>query len=118
MRVGVAIAELPNMLQGIVFHILKNESDFEVINLDETEAENLPEAAERHALQVLITSSSHDGATAAHDLLYQRPRMTVLGLAVDGRSADLFFLQPRHERLGELTPTTLVQTLRSVGAHG
>lgn len=84
--------------------------------LEETEAEHLLEAAERHGLQALIMSLSDDRAGAAHDLLYQRPRMTVLGLAADGRSADLFFLQPRKERLGELTPATFIQALRSVGA--
>ena len=118
MRVGVAIAELPNMLQGIVFQILQAEPDFEVINIEGAEAENLLEAAERHALQVLIVCSSPEGPTAAQQLVYQCPRMSVLGLAADGRSADLFFLQPRRERLGELTPGTFVDALRSVGVDG
>ena len=116
MRVGIAITTLPNMLQDIVFRVLRDEPDFEVISLDETAADNLADAASYHALDVLVTSLPSNGdADAPFALLYGCPRMTMLGIAADGGSAALLFLQLRHEPLGELTPTTLVQALRSSG---
>ena len=119
MRVGLAIGKLPAMLQDIVRHVLEQEPGFEVIAMDDVAEKDLAQAVETHTLQALITSSPNDGqAVALMTLLYERPRLRVLGLTTDGHSADLFALKPHRKRLRELTPATLVHALRCNDADG
>ncbi len=118
MRVGVALEDMPKLLQGLILDILESQPDFTVFTVEGSGEEKLVEAVQGDALDVLITSvRDADSAAAPIGLLYAWPYLRVMGVQCDGRSGVVFSLQPNTARMTEVSPAELLAAIRSIAPH-
>ncbi len=114
MHVGVALEGMPKLLQGIVLDLLARQPDFVVFTIEEGGDETLMEAVSTHLLDVLIIAVPHaETAKPPIELLYAKPRLKVLGLQANGRSAALYYLRLEISSFSEVSPDQLIAAIRS-----
>ncbi|SED65529.1 hypothetical protein SAMN05519104_4017 [Rhizobiales bacterium GAS188] len=101
------------MLVGIVKDVIASQEDIDVAGEVEGHA-GLLEAAIRTQADVVVLREPAGSATEVYrELLYGRPRLKILAITADGRRGFLHDLQPRVVALGEMSSTSLVDTIRS-----
>jgi hypothetical protein len=74
--------------------------------------------AAEHQPDLLITRVEDESLADLDALLKQCPKLTVLAVEADGRRSFLYRLKPHLERLGELSPQTLLAAAREVVPAG
>lgn len=116
MKVGVALENIPKLLQDLVLDILEQQADIAVVTVDATGREQFMAAVATHDLDVLILSDGSKASLAQpSELLRIHPRLKLLALSPDGRSAKLYAGQSCLS-LDNLSPKDLIGTIR--GADG
>ena len=100
------------MLTDIVRNIIVSQTDLELAGEAEGIVNLLRTAKAARADVLVIGAAAVQDATAYQDLLYQRPRMSIVAIDADARGAQLFDLRPHVSHLGDISPTTLVAALR------
>jgi DNA-binding NarL/FixJ family response regulator len=110
-RARVVLLELPRLLQEIVERAVGGQPDMEIV-ADLPTARTLPAALAEARADVVISGAGHDSAELS-DLLEERSRLKVLAVSNDGRDAVLYELRPVRTPLGELSPRTIVEAIRS-----
>lgn len=110
MAVRVLIAALPLMLHDIIYDALTEQPTLHVVarlgDADDVEA-----AASKYNADVIVMTAPPEQIRAAEHMLYARPRMRVLMLAPDGRSAHLYRLVPQCMSIDDVSPTQLVSAI-------
>lgn len=110
------VDEMPRMLRDIVEHSVGTRPDMEIVaHVDR--ARELPSALGRVAADVALLCLDDADALASYDaVLYAHPRVQLLALAGDGRSASVYALRPHAEPLRVVTPDALVDAIRAAAA--
>jgi DNA-binding NarL/FixJ family response regulator len=101
------------MLMDIVKTIVVSQDDFdlagEIIGRDGVIQAAKDAQADVIVLRALVATE----IKGYHDLLYDRPRMKIISIAIDGRDAIVHELQPHLIALGEVAPDSLVAAIRA-----
>jgi DNA-binding NarL/FixJ family response regulator len=98
------------MLEEITTHVLSSEPDLEIAETISTLAE-LPRRVARAGADVVLLGSNE--AALAAELLEASPGLTVIAVAEEGQSAWLYAAGREPVSLGALSPSALVQAVRS-----
>jgi hypothetical protein len=110
-RTRVILVGLPRLLEEIVTAAIVAEDDLVLIG-SFGDASNVLNGS----LEADVAVTGEHAADGVVALLRSAPRIKILSLALDGKSAWLCELQPVRFSLGELSPAELVAALR--GAVG
>lgn len=100
------------MLTDIVRNIIVSQTDLEFAGEANGVANLVRTAKNKRADVLVIGAAAVQDASGYNDLLYQRPRMSIVAIDADARGAQVFDLRPHVSHLGEISPTTLVAALR------
>jgi DNA-binding NarL/FixJ family response regulator len=111
-KVRVLIAGMPRMLTDIIRNIVTSQPDLEFAGEAEGVARLARIVKQSHIDVLVIDAAAVQGASGYKDLLYQRPRMSIVAIDANARGAQIFDLRPHVAHLGEISPTTLVAALR------
>ena len=92
------------MLQQIVEAAISKQPDMELIR-EGVAASAVPDVA-------IVGTTEPDNSSIANVLLTQWPRSRILMLAIGGHDAVMYELRLHKTRLGEVSPTRLVEAIR------
>lgn len=119
--IRVVLATMPPLLGDIVRATLARDPDVEI----------LAEVATRDAIRRAVDQSDPDVTVLGvspgewsglshlvRDMLAAHPRLTVIALAIDGRSGYVYRMQPRGVVIDDITPRSLVRVIRANVAGG
>jgi hypothetical protein len=108
-RIRIALMGLQPRLRDIIVDAVTDEPDLEIVGPDLRADRDL----ERVDADVVIagTAEPADPDVPAR-LLSMAPRISVLMVAVSGRTAVMYELRPRQTPLGEITPDALIAAIR------
>jgi DNA-binding NarL/FixJ family response regulator len=101
---------------GLVADIVKaalDEPDVDVIGEFCIEPFVVEEIADTPIDVVVLAADEDVESSTVPALLAQQPRMKVLAIRDDGRTASLFELRPVETMLGSLSPELLLQAVRT-----
>jgi DNA-binding NarL/FixJ family response regulator len=115
--VRVVVAAMPRMIRDVIIGILGEAPDI-TVSPEDPDTEALLDVARRTQAHVIIVGDSEVSDAERNRLLADGKRLKVLSLASRGARASLFELQPAQIPLGELTPESLVEVVRSCGDSG
>jgi DNA-binding NarL/FixJ family response regulator len=109
--IRVVIVETPDMLADVIAKVLGPHRDMEIVRA--THADDLLETIQRVDPDVLVLSSED------RELMSQafsvRPRLKVLAVAHEGRTAFLHELRPVAASIRYITPHDLVEVIHTAG---
>jgi hypothetical protein len=103
----LALARLPGMLSDLVREAFVGDTRVAVETLPVAAGESMADAVSRAEPDVLILGQEGQPTEESYALLLSHPRLVLLGLAVDGRSAWLCELLPSARPLGEASAAVL-----------
>jgi DNA-binding NarL/FixJ family response regulator len=105
------------MMRDIILQLLARESDFQVTAPSDNTS-TLLDASKKYMPDIVVTSFGEDRTNITYrDLLLECPRVKVLDVRSDGRKGYLYQLRPEQKRLGEVSPESLVTTIRDAAAQ-
>ena len=110
-KIRVLIRDAPSMLRDILDQAISSQPDMEVI-LEPIAPERMM-AGPQPPDVVVVDVSDSDPAEGARALLLRWPRSHALMIAGRGHQVLKFDLEPRRVDLGEMSPTQLIQAIRS-----
>lgn len=107
----IVLVDLPRMLREIVEQAVMAEPDMVIVR----------DPGENHSLSATVGRTGADFVILGRDgeldevdgLLETHPHLRVLAVAGDGREAFLYELRPTRTPLGEISPRTIVDAIRS-----
>jgi DNA-binding NarL/FixJ family response regulator len=106
----IVLVDLPRIMREIIQQAIADEPDMVIVN--GSLPADLRGALERSAADFVISGADHELAEVGA-LLEERPRLRVLSVVGDGREAFLYELRPTRTPLGEVSPRTIVDAIRS-----
>ena len=119
--VRVVLATMPPLLGAIIRETLARDGDLEIVSEVATLAE-IASAVERAGADIAVLGVAPDEWVELSDplrnLLAQHPRLTIIGIARNGRTGYVYRLQPRGVVINDISPTSLAAAIRSVTAAG
>jgi hypothetical protein len=107
---------MPRMLRDIVQAILATEPDIQVRT--ETRTEEGDESAALNDVDVAIVAADEMASADYETLLYAHPRLRLVAIVGDGRSAVVYELTPTRVALGEFSRDVLIDAIRSKPLSG
>ena len=110
--IGVVLLDMPRLLREIVKSVLRLEPDVALLGEFPASAD-LIETVQSTGARFVITDTRTAACDQVPRLLCAEPRVRVLGVANDGLESDLYELRPHRIRLGEVSPESLLQTIRA-----
>ena len=111
--IRVVLAEMPPLLRDIVYDTLRAAPDVVVVG------EIGPGGALRPTLKqtapdvVIVGTSEPGNFSLPRQILIDEPLARVLMLAIGGRSAVMYELQPHQTSLAVVSPETLIEAIRA-----
>lgn len=102
------------MLTDIVAKTLADAPDLSVVVM--TRRDVLTALETLDADVVVLTGPPSGLPQLGHDLLARHPWMHVVAIRDDGRESSLYQLRPVERKLGEISPASLLDAVRRVGA--
>jgi hypothetical protein len=105
---------MPRLLREIIAGIVDSESDLELVGAVPG-PDDLAMLAERDAPDIVIAGENPDVGFVAESLLERFPRIRVLEVVGEGRSANIYRLVPSREFIGNLSPDSLLGAVRGTG---
>jgi DNA-binding transcriptional LysR family regulator len=112
--IRVVVIELNGMLTDIVTRTLESAPDIVVTVVPESEA--LAAANAMEADVAVLAGPPVGLPPLGRELLAKRPWMHVVAIRSDGRDTSLYELRPFEHKLGEISPASLLDAVRRVGA--
>lgn len=106
------LAELPPLLADIVRGAVASAAGIEVVGEGRTS-----DAGSCDADVVLAEAAGAALPAPLDHLLFRNPRMRLLTLSPDGRTAALWRLVPERRALEEASPRSLVEALRAAAGR-
>ena len=111
-RTRIVLIDMPPLLREIVREAIVAEPDLAVV-AEHAGDVDVREAVDRDAADFVIVGSD----AAAHDdlrsLVGAGARLRALELQGDGREGVLYELRPHRVSLGDVSPATLLRTIRT-----
>jgi len=108
----IVLVDLPPLLREIVRETASREPDLEVVSEHEAGIDLLA-AVERDDPDFLIVGSQEATEQTVASLIAGGRRLRALEVRSDGRESVLYELRPHRVLLGEISPSTLLQTIRT-----
>ena len=108
--ISIVLVGLPRMLRDIIEQAVTPEPDMVIVS--DPREPSLAATVERTGADFVILGRDA-GPTEVDGLLCENPRLRVLAVAGDGREAFLYELRPTRTPLGEISPRTIVDAIRS-----
>jgi hypothetical protein len=109
----ILLARMPKMLLDILCHIVGSELDMVIIGQAKDDEDLLVAAQQTRANVVLVGQTEEDERKKYASLLLRRPRIKVIAIAGDGRTALLYELRPQRIALGEMSADALREAIRA-----
>jgi DNA-binding NarL/FixJ family response regulator len=117
-RIRILLVSMPRMLLDMIADIVALHGDMMVAGKME-DTPDICAAVKKTRADVVVLNEPAIGLPQNHqELLYSRPRLGVLSIANDGRHFFLHRLHPVRTALGEVSPESLVQAIRSSAQRG
>lgn len=110
--IRVLLAGMPRILVGIVKDIIISHEGIDVAGEIDGHRGLLEAAIRTQADVVVLREPAGSTSEIYRELLYGRPQLKILAITADGRRGFLHDLQPRVVALGEMSSTTLIDTIR------
>jgi DNA-binding NarL/FixJ family response regulator len=117
-RTRILLLGVTAMFADLVRAIVDADRSVEIVGDVADASELLAASAETDADVVLVTLADGDLPPSCRDLLAERPRMRILGLAGNARQGFLWELRPNRVALGEISPPTLLAALKGDARYG
>jgi DNA-binding NarL/FixJ family response regulator len=114
-RTRIVLVDMSPLLRDIVRNAIAHEPDLEVVAEHDGDVD-LETAVARGGADFVILGSEAPAHTSTASLLAANCRVRALELQGDGRDAVLYEFRPHRVALGELSPDTLLRTIRAVPA--
>lgn len=112
-RIRVFLAGMPPLLHDIVRDALRNQADMELVG-DFGEGDAVSTALKNGDVDVVILGARQpDDYAIAGRVFIDAPRSKVLAIATSGRSAVMYQLRPHKKMLGDVSPQSLIDAIRS-----
>jgi len=116
--IRILLAEVPRMLREIIESVIDGQADMSIVGTIPTR-DRVVSALDTTPADVVIVGLRHAETTTALDpVLYERPRLKVLAISGDGGSSTLCELRPYRVPLGDVSPSGLVDAIRTMTATG
>jgi len=104
---------MPPLLREIVRGTLARAPDLDVVGEHDASAD-LRAAVEEDGADFLIVGSEATAEAAVHSLVGADLGVRALEVQSDGKESVLYELRPHRVPLGEISPETLLRTIRAV----
>ena len=112
-RIRVLIGDMPRMMRELVGAAVSDAPDITLVDSGQG-GEPLSASLDRTRADVLIVGIQDERLSSSFDaLLYDHTRLALLTIAEHGRSTELHELRPHTVALGDVSPTELVDAIRS-----
>ncbi len=111
--IRIVLIDMPPLLRDIVRDAIAREPDLDVVA--EHEVARLREAVEQDEPDFVIVGTDAASETV-RSVVADRCRVRALEVQSDGKESVLYELRPHRVPLGEISPATLVQTIRAMPA--
>lgn len=111
----ILIVDLPAMLGKIIFDLVADEADIDVVAEIGDHSSLVPAAVATEADFVIARLADVVLDDAYAQLFRERPFTRLLGVSGDGRDSALIELAPTSTHVGELSAETLVGVIRGDG---
>jgi hypothetical protein len=113
-RIRILLAGMPRMLLDMVTDIVMAHPDMMVSGKMQDSADICPAVKKTKADIVILSELA--GRQDYQKVLYSRPHLKMLSITSDGHCFFLHELRPFRTSLGEISPESLLQAIRS-SAH-
>jgi DNA-binding NarL/FixJ family response regulator len=112
-HIRVLMSGMPRILRDIVAQLIAEQPDMRVVG---TFADDIAlDALADLEPDVIVLGSDGAGTPAlCRGLVQQRPALKVLAVQMDGRRTWLYEMRPHQTLIGEISPATLLDTIRAV----
>jgi chemotaxis response regulator CheB len=111
-RTRIVLIDMSPLLREIVRETLAPEPDLDVVG-EHAAGVDVREAVERGGADFVIVGSDATAEAAVSSLVAAERGVRALELRADGREGILYELRPNRVALGEISPETLLQTIRA-----
>jgi len=105
----ILLVALPRLLEEIVSEALSEAPDLAVVGLLRDAGSLTREAS----LQADVVVLGGDDPALAASALERQPHLAVLAVSEDARGSSLYVLRPERTLIGDLSPQSLVATVRA-----
>ena len=112
-HIRILLAGLSRMLADIVRRVLTGSPDLEVVGTLGRLDEVAPALLRADADVLIVGLEGADAMAEFEPLLATHPYLKIFALDGDGRRAVLYELRPHSIPLGELSPQSLIDAIRS-----
>jgi len=111
--ISVVLIGVSGMVGDIVKRIFDDEPDIEVAAEFRFEPQIVPRVVDAGADVVILSTADRSLPSAVRELLREQPRAKVLTIRDDGRTTSLYELRPHETDLGQVSPETLLEAVRT-----
>jgi hypothetical protein len=110
-QIRILVRRMPGVLTDIVTRLLDQAQDLDVAMSEEDDFEATFNRSQPDI--VVLTCDESERQELGSRLLRKHPALKVLTIVGDGRNAFLYLTAPQELMLGELSPESLISTIRS-----
>ena len=114
-RTRLLVADMPPMLWGILRALATKRSAIDIVAELEAEDDLMRAARAFRPDVVLMSASGVDGDGKTPPILYSCPRIRVVVVSPDARTASLHRLLPHRTRIDDLSPQELLDAIQGRG---
>jgi DNA-binding NarL/FixJ family response regulator len=114
-RTRIVLIDMSPLLRDILREALSREPDLEVVGEHEAGID-VRAAVEGARADFVILGTDAAAADGVREVVGPDRRVRALEVAGDGRQSVLYELRPHREPLGEISPETLLRTIRAAPA--
>ena len=111
----ILMAEMPRMMRDIVTAIVSSEGDMSVVGFCDDKSDVLAETRRTGANIVMFELLAEDLAPPYVELMYAKPRTRLVGVRVDGGSAQCYELRPSRHEVLDVSGNGLLDLIRHCG---
>ena len=126
--IRVMLGEMPAMLRGILEEIFSHQRDMMLVGPSDAVAVGAVAVAAYRPDVLVVSPDESDWATSYAGLFGEQPRLRILAIRDDARSATMSELYVRRWRVADLAPDAVLAAVRAAcaganaeadaGAHG
>ena len=111
--IRVMLGELPAIQRGILEQTFAVQGDMMLVGTDSAGASLSARVAANRPDVLIVGVERDDWATGFTKLFAERPRLHILAIGGDARSATLQELYVRRQRITDLSPDAIVAAVRA-----
>ena len=111
--IRVMLGELPAIQRGILEHTFAAHGDMMLVGTNSAHSSLSARVAANQPDVLIVGVDREDWATGFVELFAERPRLHILAIGGDARSASLQELYVRRHRITELSPDAIIAAVRA-----